>query len=98
VKTSAHLSENELPTHWKWLDNLPLPFFKATGQHNKMNVVRIIEALIIAGVAAGVGLFGTVQVMDSRMESLESKVDNVQIQVTKIHDDIYKPVFRHRAK
>jgi len=91
INSSGHYNKQHarLPDSWR-----QLPFMLAKGQTTKMNIQRIIEALLISGLTAGIVLWGTVQVMKSEMKALEQKVDNVDQRVTKIYDDIYKPAFK----
>lgn len=74
------------------------PFFVAAGQKQaKMNVIRIIEALIIAAIVAVSTNLVTVSVMKAEMRGIMDKQAEIKQQLNKIHDDIYKPVFSRQG-
>ena len=76
--------------NWQWL-----PFFLATGQsQSKMNVARIIEAMIIASITAGIVLYGTVQVLGAEIKSMQKDIQRIERSVGDIKRDFYKPAIR----
>ncbi len=77
-------------SYWQWL-----PFFLTAGQsQSKMNVARIIEALIIAAITAGIVLYGTVQVIGAEMKAMQKDIQRVERSVGEIKRDFYKPAIR----
>lgn len=65
------------------------PFLIGTAGHIKMNTARVIEGLIIAGVAGLVAAFlVTVQVnqkLETEFSNLKEKVAEVQTTIDKLH-------------
>lgn len=56
-----------------------LPFFLATSEKSHINSTRLIEAILIAGITAGVTIYGTTR-------ALESKVDEALKSITQRMD------------
>lgn len=50
-----------------------LPFILATGAEAKLNIPRVVEAVIIAGIT----MYGTQQVMAARLEGFEKAIDKI---------------------
>lgn len=46
-----------------------IPFVLAAGNHASMSVARIIEALIIAGIAGGIAVYGVTQTIDAKQSA-----------------------------
>lgn len=83
------------PSNWLNL----IPFMLHTGQTQKLSMQRIAEAVIIAGITAGVVMYSTQQVIAERLEGVrkdvqrvEQKVNVVDTKVERIRDDLYAPV------
>ena len=84
-----------------WLNIIP--FMLTAGQTQKLSVQRITEAVIIAGITAGVVMYTTQQVIAERLEGVrkdvqrvEQKVNIVDTKVERIRDDLYIPVNKMR--
>ena len=58
-----------------------LPFFLSVGDHPKLHLTRIVEALVIAAVTAGITMYGTQKV-------LEERIGHISNQVRQNHADI----------
>lgn len=76
-----------------------IPFFLTTGQSQKLSIQRITEAVIIAGITAGVVMYAVQQVLSERLEwvrrdvqRVEQKVNAVDNKVERIRDDLYLPI------
>lgn len=70
-----------------------LPFFLLTAKNGgkiELNLNRIIEAVLIAVITAGI--IGWT--MKGDIENLKSDITEVKAQVSKIYSDIYKPEIR----
>ena len=52
-----------------------IPFVMMAGQHAKMSVARILEALIIAIVTGGVVMYGVTQTLDAKQTALKELYD-----------------------
>lgn len=69
-----------------------IPFTLQAGQEQpKMNIQRIIEALLIAAITGGVAMYATVQVLDTRLENMQRDVQRLEQSVNRMQDDFYKP-------
>jgi hypothetical protein len=84
-----------------WLDLIP--FMLRAGQTQKLSMQRIAEAVIIAGITAGVVMYSTQQVIAERLEGVrkdvqrvEQKVNVVDSKVERIRSDLYAPVLESR--
>lgn len=66
-----------------------LPFFiaGATGTPSP-NLIRIVEALIIAGLTAGASVWATTQVLQVRMDNLEIKLSEQNTKLADLHSEI----------
>lgn len=87
------------PSYWHSL----IPFMLHTGQPQKLSMQRIAEAVIIAGITAGVVMYSVQQVIAERLEwvrkdvqRVEQKVNVVDSKVERIRDDLYAPVTKQR--
>jgi len=70
-----------------------IPFFLGTAsQEHKLNITRVVEALIIAGVAGGVSVYSAQQVTAEKMNSLSSAIERIEANQLQIQRDMYKPV------
>ncbi len=70
-----------------------IPFVLATGQSQRLSVARIIEGIIIGGVAAAGSMYVTVQVLQTEMRDIRSDVQKVEQQVEDFRKDFYRPVY-----
>ena len=67
--------------HHDWI--YPFMLGVTGGGPPKMNYTRIIEALIIAGVVAGITLYGNNQILSTKMEAIQAsaiRIEAAQIQ------------------
>lgn len=48
-----------------------IPFFLATGQQNRLNIVRILEMIIGSAIIGGIVLYGTVQIIETKIVNIE---------------------------
>ena len=78
-----------------------LPFVLHTGQSQKLSVQRIAEAVIIAGITAGVVMYAGQQVLTERLSGLKSEVQSmskrvgdVDRKVEQLRSDLYVPATR----
>lgn len=83
------------PTNWLNV----IPFMLHTGQTQKLSLQRIAEAVIIAGITAGMVMYAGQQVIEESLKWLrndvqrvEQKVNVVDAKVERIRDDLYAPV------
>lgn len=61
-------------------DKIPFMALAVNGEERpKFSSVRIVEALIIAAFSAGVTMYGTVQVLSVKIDSLASSIHNIQV-------------------
>lgn len=78
------------PTTWAF------PFFlgvQSQGEH-KLNVTRIIEALIIAAVAGGVSMYASQAVMTAEMETVKAAVERIENNQKEMRRDLYRPAVK----
>ena len=68
----------------RFIDYIPFLAMTQPGGRLRLNVSRIVEAVIIAIVAGGLSAYITVQKIELKLTYLEQKVD-------KIHTDVYAP-------
>ena len=69
-----------------------IPFLiGATGGGSKMNVPRVAEALLIAGITAAATGFVTIKVVEQKAVSIEARVDKIEIKIDKLVNDLYEP-------
>lgn len=90
-----YTKEGPMHAHQEWHNLLHfIPFLLSTSQASasKLNVQRIVEALIIAAITGGVALYAGSAVLESRLnalerniEKLDGKMDRLQIQVYQSH-------------
>ena len=74
-----------------------LPFLCMTGMGQpKWNVTRIIEAIIIAGLAAGASTWATQKVILVKVDNLQDTISKVEKQVDRIQRDLYRPIINER--
>lgn len=70
-----------------------IPFTLAEGQAQpKMNIQRIIEALLIAAITAGVAMYASMQVLDTRLQNMQNDVQRLEQSVKEMQRDLYRPV------
>jgi uncharacterized membrane protein YidH (DUF202 family) len=71
-----------------------IPFMAITGvNRSHWHVQRIVEALIIAGIAGGVSVWGTQQYMDAKIGMIEQQLYEVKADIQQMRDDFYVPRF-----
>lgn len=79
------------------LENIPpdsLPFVAAStaGAAHRISVQRVIEAVIIGAITAGLSTYVTVQVLDERMKSINARIDRIEHEadrrVSAIQEDV----------
>ena len=60
--------------------HLALPFFLGVTAKGapKLNIPRIIEAIIIAAIVAGVTMYGQSAVLATKIESLQTAIDDIK--------------------
>ena len=72
-----------------------MPFvIMAVGVSPRMNLVRIIEALIIAGITAGVVMYANQQTMGVKIEGMSAEISELKKSMDDIRRDFYAPKFR----
>lgn len=71
---------------WNWF-----PFLLAVGTEPHFNLQRILEALVIAGVTGAIVMWGTQQVLEERISSLQRDVQSIQTDVQQLRRDVYVP-------
>lgn len=75
-----------------------MPFFLKSGQAMNINYTRMLEALIIAAVISLAGYLLALPVIKSEMQAMRKELNQLNMKFEKMHDDIYKPVFRQRVR
>ena len=69
-----------------------IPFTLSEGQAQpKMNIQRLIEALLIAAITGGIAMFATVQVLDTRLQNMQRDMQRLEQSVNRINNDFYQP-------
>lgn len=68
------------------------PFMLATGNHMQVNITRVIETLIIAGVTSAVVLYGSHKYMQAEFEGIKSDVQSLEREVEGMRRDLYIPI------
>ena len=56
-----------------------------------MNLQRILEALIIAGITAAVVMYASIQVLGTRIDNMQKDVQRIEQSVNRINNDFYTP-------
>ncbi len=51
-----------------------LPFMLSVGEHPKLHLTRIIEAIVIAAMTAGITMYGTQKVLEERIGHVANQV------------------------
>ena len=70
-----------------------LPFTLTADQEQpKMNIQRMIEAVIIAAIIGGITMYASVGVISNDIRNLRNDVQRIEQSVNRITDDFYKPV------
>lgn len=70
-----------------------IPFTLAAEQDQpKMNIQRIVEAVIIATIIGGITMYASVGVISNDIKNLRSDMQRMEKSVNRITDDFYKPV------
>lgn len=82
-----------------------LPFMLHTGQSQKLSMQRIAEAVIIAGITAGVVMYAGQQVLAERLsgvsmevQGVKQSVKDVDRKVEQLRRDLYVPATRSRGE
>lgn len=68
------------------------PFMLATGNHMQVNITRVIETLIIAGVTSAVVLYGSHKYMQAEFEGIKGDMQSLEYEVRQMRRDLYTPV------
>lgn len=70
-----------------------IPFTLTSEQDQpKMNIQRIVEAVIIATIIGGITMYASVGVISNDIKNLRSDMQRMEKSVNRITDDFYKPV------
>ena len=70
-----------------------IPFILTSEQDQpKMNIQRIVEAVIIATIIGGITMYASVGVISNDIKNLRSDMQRMEKSVNRITDDFYKPV------
>ena len=83
--------------HHEWI--YPFMLGVTEGGPPKMNYTRIIEALIIAGVVAGITLYGNNAILSTKMEAIQASTTRIEAAQTQSQRDLLSHVQdnnRHR--
>ena len=75
------------PSNW-----MPFMLSASTMTNQRWNMQRIIEALLNPGIAGGVSMYGTQQVLGARMESMSKEISRMEKQLDEIRKDFYRPL------
>lgn len=70
-----------------------IPFLMATsgeGGH-KLNITRIVEAIIIAGILGAMMMWGGQKVIETELRHVNTKIDQLYEQVQGMRKDLYQP-------
>ncbi len=77
--------------HWSDPSNW-LPFVLSAGAAGqKLNVQRIIEAIIIAMVTGGVTMYGAQQMVVAKLDALDRNLAKLEMRQEQIFRDLYRP-------
>lgn len=69
-----------------------IPFMLAAGAPQPhFSFQRIIEAIIIGAVTAGIAVYSTQQVITAKLDMLQTQISEVKAEVKVIRGDIYRP-------
>ncbi len=71
------------PSNW-------LPFFLTAGS-SRLNVQRIIEAVIIAGISGGVTMYGAQKMLVTRLENMDRNIMRLEKRQERMFNDLYRP-------
>lgn len=72
------------------------PFTREDAQGNKrMNMTRIVEALMIAGIIGAINVIGTTQVFETKFEYMKEQIQEIKTSINDIRRDVYKPYGNH---
>lgn len=70
-----------------------IPFTLAAEQDQpKMNLQRILEAVIIAAIIGGITMYASVGVISNDIKNLRNDMQRIEDSVNGIRKDFYKPV------
>ncbi len=73
------------PSNW-------VPFVMSAGASSeRLNVQRIIEAIIIALVTGGVTMYGAQQMVVAKLENLDENLAKLERRQEQIFQDLYRP-------
>lgn len=67
-----------------WIDLLPFCAMATNTKKPELNMQRIGESLLVAGVTAAVTMYGTVAAMGSRLDRIEVGVNTMTRKITEI--------------
>lgn len=67
-----------------------LPFMLMTqdAHAGRFNMQRILEAILIAAATAGITMWGTQQVIETKLDNLTQKVEQNRAQIEKTNDNL----------
>lgn len=70
-----------------------IPFTLTSEQDQpKMNIQRIVEAVIIAAIIGAITMYASVAVISSDIQNLRNDMQRIETSVNGIRNDFYKPV------
>lgn len=72
-------------------DWVPFMTMQTAGAAKHISLVRIIEALVIAGVTAAVSSYATVSVMKVEMGFMNARMGSLEQKFDKMQADLYVP-------
>lgn len=72
-------------------DKIPFMALAVNGEDRpKFSGVRIVEALLIAAFSAGMTMYGTVQVLSTKIDNLAVSVNSIQVHEQNSDDRLYE--------
>lgn len=79
-----------------WLN--VIPFMLHTGQTQKLSLQRQSEAVIIAGITAGVVMYAGQKVLEAELSAIKREVADVKYGMQRMRDDLYVPANRQKTR
>lgn len=74
------------PGMWGWL-----PFMAGSVGQSGIDVRRVVEALLIAGITGTLVMWGTTKVLEERIAVLQRDIQGVQTEIRELRRDVYMP-------
>lgn len=75
-----------------------IPFVMMAGQHASMSIARIIEALIIAGIAGGIAVYGVTQTIEAKQSAFIKLYDRDHEETTEWRKYIQNEIDKNRDR